>query len=115
MTRLQTARRLAKIKLRLDVRRIQGGSEGEPGVVQGLPGDMPSDTIARLIAEGRKLPVMVVPHIPSMEEWERQTSAYQTWLIRRASRIDDPSFRPLRREEIETACRCAKRGEPIPE
>ena len=79
---------------RLEARKPQG--KAEPPVVVGLPGELPSESAARLVAEGRKAPVLIVPHPPTREEWERQVARYQDWLIRRTG--DQPPAADIKRD-----------------
>jgi hypothetical protein len=85
----------------LEARRSKGRQE--PPVVVGLPGELPSDTGARVHAGGRKSPALIVPHVPEVETWERQASAYQSWLLSRCADIADAEFMAPSAEEIDAA------------
>lgn len=68
-------------------------------------GALHTDTAARIRREGRKSGALIVPHVPSVEEWERSATAYQAWLLSRCAGIGDADFMPPTAEEVEAAYR----------
>ena len=93
---------------RLEARRRKASKE--PPVVVGLPGELPSDTAARVHAEGRKSGALIAPHVPSVEEWGRSATVYQSWLLNRCAGIGDAEFTPPTSEEIDAAYRKSMTG-----
>ena len=77
----------------------------EPPVVVGLPGELPSDAAARIHAEGRKSGALIAPHVPSVEEWGRSATVYQSWLLSRCAGIGEPGFTEPSAAEIDAAYR----------
>ena len=80
------------------------GKDTQSPVVSGLPGELLAETLARLEAEGRAGPFIVLPRFADRASWERATAAYQRWLLSRAA--DEQ----LSSEEIEAAQSAAIAG-----
>jgi hypothetical protein len=95
--------RIEKLEAKLKAK--QAHLSAEQTVVVGLPGELPTDTAARLAAEGRNGVRLIVPYVPEVETWSRQTSAYQAWLHARVCDISRDNFVGPAVEEIEAAYR----------
>jgi len=93
-----------RIKL-LEAKRQALRAQSEPSVVYGLPGELPQETAARIHAEGRKTPALVIPTFESDEQWARSCAQYQDWILRRTSGLMGDRFESLTDTEIEAAYR----------